>query len=164
MERELDMEVLEGGFDLRPAGGTTIYGGGGALWLNDGNSRTSAALGLTQKMWRRFFVGVFGRTLSYEFRGIGYFSPDRFSVLEGIGGYDLESGNWVGSLSGGLGAQQIGERGEAQVEWHVEGRLGQRWGRGNRIELFGMLTNSALSSTSGAFRYRSAGLMLRLGL
>jgi tetratricopeptide (TPR) repeat protein len=163
MERNLDMELLEGGFDARPVPSLTLYGGGGALWLSDGNSRTGLAAGFTQKI-RHFFVGVFGRTLSYQRQGIGYFSPDRFSVLEGIAGYNLEGGRWVGSLSGGLGAQQIGKRGEAQSEWHVEGRIGPRWGSGNRIELYGLITNSAVSSTSGAFRYRAAGLTMRLGL
>jgi tetratricopeptide (TPR) repeat protein len=164
IERNLDMELVEGGFDARPTPSLTIYGGGGGLWLNDGNSRTNFSGGITQKLHRRFFAGVFGRTLSYERRGTGYFSPDRFSVLEGLAGYNLESGRWVGSLSGGLGAQQVGERGAAQTEWHVEGRLGPRWGSGNRIELFGLITNSALSSTTGAFRYKAAGLTLRLGL
>jgi hypothetical protein len=85
-------------------------------------------------------------------------------VLEATGGYNLERKSWIGGLSGGLGAQQIGERGAAQTEWHIEGRLGRRWGVGNRVELFGLITNSAVSSTSGAFRYRSAGVSLRLGL
>jgi tetratricopeptide (TPR) repeat protein len=164
IERQLDMELLEGGFDVRPASNLTIYGGGGALWLNDGNSRTSVAGGVTRKIQGGLLLGLFGRTLSYERRGIGYFSPDRFSVFEVNTGYSHESKRWVGSLSGGLGVQQIGKRGAAQSEWHVEGRFGPRWGSGNRIELFGLITNSAVSSTSGAFRYRSAGLTVRLGL
>ncbi|HEU4681784.1 MAG TPA: tetratricopeptide repeat protein [Gemmatimonadales bacterium] len=164
MERELDLELLEGGFDARPFRGLTIYGSGSGLWLSDGNTRTGALLGLNQKIGRQFFVGLFGRTLSYERRGVGYFSPDRFSVLEATAGYNVESGLWVGGLSGGLGAQQVGERGAAQSEWHLEGRVGRRWGIGNRVELFGLVTNSAVSSTSGAFRYRSAGLTVRLGL
>jgi hypothetical protein len=164
IERDLDMESLEGGFDLRAATGLSIYGGGGALWLSDGNNRTSIAGGLTRTIDRRFFLGLFGRTLSYQRRGIGYFSPDRFSVFEVTAGYNHESTRWIGSLSGGVGVQQVGRRGAAQSEWHVEGRLGPRWGSGNRIELFGLVTNSAVSSTSGAFRYRSAGLAVRLGL
>jgi tetratricopeptide (TPR) repeat protein len=164
MERDLDLELVEGGFDARPFGGLSIYAAGGELWLNDGNSRTGVLAGLTQTIHRRFSVGLFGRTLSYERRGVGYFSPDRFSVLEGTAGYSLETGSWSGSLGGGLGAQQVGEGGAAQTEWHVEGRLGRRWGVGNRVELFGLVTNSAVSSTSGAFRYRSAGLNVRLGL
>jgi hypothetical protein len=164
IERELDMELLEGGFDLKPASGLTVYGGGGALWLSDGNSRTSFSAGLNQKIGRKLFVGVFGRTLGYDRRVIGYFSPDRFSVLEGVAGYAHESRTLLASLSGGLGAQQVGERGVAQTEWHLEGRAGPRWGPGNRVELFGLITNSAVSSTTGAFRYRSAGLTVRLAL
>ena len=163
IERDLDMELLEGGFDARPATDLTIYGGGGALWLSDGNTRTSAAGGLTRKIGSGF-LGLFGRTLSYQRRGIGYFSPDRFSVFEATTGYNHERNRWAGSLSGGLGVQQVGKRGAAQSEWHVEGRLGPRWGGGNRVELYGLITNSAVSSTSGAFRYRSAGLTVRLGL
>ena len=164
MERDLDLEVLEGGFDARPFAGLSIYAAGSGLWLNDGNSRTGVLGGLTQKLNRRLSVGLFGRTLSYERRGVGYFSPDRFSVLEATAGYSLETGFWTGSLGGGFGAQQVGKQGAAQSEWHVEGRLGRRWGLGNRVELFGSVTNSAVSSTSGAFRYRSAGLIVRLGL
>ncbi|MEA2713612.1 MAG: hypothetical protein QOK27_1573, partial [Gemmatimonadales bacterium] len=144
IERELDMELLEAGFDARPVSGLTVYAGGGELWLNDGNSRWSGSAGLTQKILRHFFIGAFGRTLSYDHRGVGYFSPDRFSVLEGIAGYNLESGSWIGSLSGGAGAQQVGKQGDAQGEWHLEGRLGQRWGNGNRVEAFGLVTNSAV--------------------
>jgi tetratricopeptide (TPR) repeat protein len=164
MERELDLELLEAGFDARPFSGFSVYGAGSGLWLSDGNTRTGGLLGVNQKIGRDFFVGLFGRTLSYERRGVGYFSPDRFSVLEAMAGYNMESGFWVGGLSGGLGAQQVGERGAAQSEWHLEGRIGRRWGIGNRVELFGLVTNSAVSSTSGAFRYRSAGLTVRLGL
>ena len=164
MERELDLELLEGGFDARPSAGLSIYAAGSGLWLSDGNTRTGALGGLTQKLGRRFSVGLFGRTLSYERRGVGYFSPDRFSVLEATAGYSLEAGFWTGNLGGGLGAQQVGRRGAAQSEWHVEGRVGRRWGLGNRVELFGLVTNSAVSSTSGAFRHRAAGLSVRLGL
>lgn len=164
IERELDLESLEAGFDARPSSNFSIFGGGSGLWLSDGNTRTGAVLGLTHKIQRYFFVGLFGRTLSFARSGVGYFSPDRFSVLEATAGYSRETGPWIGGLSGGLGAQQVGERGAAQSQWHLEGRLGRRWGVGNRMELFGMVTNSALSSTSGAFRYRSAGLSVRLGL
>jgi tetratricopeptide (TPR) repeat protein len=164
IERDLDLESLEGGFDLRATSDLIIYGGGGALWLSDGNSRTSVAGGLTRKIDRRFFLGLFGRNLSYRRRGTGYFSPDRFMVVEVTTGYTHESSRWIGSLSGGLGVQQVGKRGAAQGEWHLEGRVGPRWGSGNRVELFGLVTNSAVSSTSGAFRYRSAGLTVRLGL
>jgi hypothetical protein len=163
-ERNLNLELLEGGVDVRPVPSLMLYGGAGALWLSDGNYRSSLAAGFTQTFRRRLFVGASGRTLSYDRRVIGYFSPDRFWVLESNAGYNLESGRWVGSLSGGLGAQQVGDRGEAQTEWHIEGRVGPRWGSGNHIEVYGLITNSAVSSTTGAFRYRAAGVTVRLGL
>jgi hypothetical protein len=164
IERALDMELLEGGFDARPFRGFSLFASGSGIWLSDGNSRSGLAAGINQKVHPRVTLGVFGRTLSYEQRGEGYFSPDRFSVLEGTATYSADTRPWGGSIGGGLGAQQVGEDGEAQVEWHVEGRLGRTWGSGNRVELFGLVTNSAVSSTTGAFRYRSAGLNVRIGL
>jgi tetratricopeptide (TPR) repeat protein len=164
IERGLDIELLEGGADIRASSSLTVHGGAGALWVSDGNSRTSFIGSVNQKLGRQFLVGLLGRTLSYEQRGTGYFSPDRFSVLEGVAGFTHESRAWVANLSGGLGAQKVGEQGATQAEWHVEGRVGPRWGTGNRVELFGLITNSAVSSTTGAFRYRAAGLSVRLGL
>lgn len=164
MDRELDLESLDAGFNATPARGLAIHGGGGGVWFSDGNHRTIAGLGITQSIRGGFFVGAYGRTLAHERKGLGYFSPDRFRLLEGLAGYNLDSGRWDGRLSGGLGAQQIGRSSAAQTEWHVEARLGRRWGTGNRVEVFGEITNSAVSSTSGAFRYRTAGVALRLGL
>jgi hypothetical protein len=164
IEQGLDLESLDGGLDLKPTAALTLFGGAGATWFSDGNNRTSYSAGLNQKIARKFVLGVFGRTLSYEEQGVGYFSPDRFSVLEGTAGYSHETGNWSVSFSGGLGGQKIGEQGAAQSEWHLEGRAGPRWGSGNRVEVFGLVTNSAVSSTTGAFRYRAAGLVARIGL
>jgi hypothetical protein len=164
IEQALDLESLDGGIDVRPTTTLTLFGGAGALWLSDGNSRTNFSAGATQKLLQHFFLGVLGRTLSYERKGVGYFSPDRFSVAEGIAGYTRETLRWVTGLSGGLGAQQVGRGGVAQTEWHLEARVGPRWGTGNRIELFGLITNSAVSSTTGAYRYGSAGVSARLGL
>ena len=164
IEQNLSLELLEAGFDARPFTGFTLYGGGNGLWLSDGNRRTGALAGLTQKVLPHFSVGLSGRTLSYTNQRPQYFSPDRFSMLEGTAGYDVEDRHWIGVMNGGFGAQKVGERGSAQSEWHLEGRLGQKWGVGNRVELFGLITNSAVSSTTGAFRYRAAGLTVRLGL
>lgn len=164
IERELDLESLDAGFDATLARGLSVYGGGGGVWFSDGNHRTNAGAGVTQTIRGGFFVGAYGRALAYERKGIGYFSPDRFHLLEGLAGYNLDSGQWDGRLSGGLGAQQIGHDGVAQNEWHLEARLGRRWGTGNRLDAFGAVTNSAVSSTSGAFRYRTAGVSLKLGL
>jgi len=164
IERNLNLESLDAGLDATLARGLTVYGGGDGVWFSDGNHRTSAGAGVTQTIHGELFVGVYGRTLAYERRGSGYFSPNRFRLLEGLAGYSLDHGHWNGRLSGGLGAQQIGRRGVAQSEWHIDARLGHRWGTGNRLDLFGAVTNSAVSSTTGAFRYRNAGVSLRLGL
>ena len=164
IERDLNLETADAGFDGTLARGLEVYGSGGEVWFSDGNNRTFGLAGVTQTLKRRFFVGVFGRIMSDDERGVGYFSPDRFYLLEGQAGYNLETGPWAGRLGGGLGGQQIGRGGAGQTEWHVEGRLARRWGVGNRIEIFGLVTNSAVSSTTGAFRYRSAGITLRLGI
>jgi tetratricopeptide (TPR) repeat protein len=164
MERDLDLESVDAGLDATLARGLSIYGGGSGVWFSDGNHRTSAGAGVTQSLSKRFFVGAYGRTLAYERRGLGYFSPDRFRLLEGLAGYNLEDGQWDGRFSGGLGAQQIGRASVAQSEWHLEARIGRQWGVGNRLDVFGAVTNSAVSSTSGAFRFRTAGVSVRLGL
>jgi len=164
IERNLNLEALDAGLDATLARGLSIYGGGSGVWFSDGNHRTGASAGITQTTRGGLFVGAYGRTLAYERRGLGYFSPNRFRLLEGLAGYSLDRGRWAGRLSGGLGAQQIGRDGVAQSEWHIEARLGRRWGTGNRLDLFGAVTNSDVSSTSGAFRYRNAGVSLKLGL
>jgi tetratricopeptide (TPR) repeat protein len=164
MERDLNFESLEAGLDATPARGLSVYGGGGAVWFSDGNRRTQAAAGITQRVSGGLFVGAYGRALGYERLGLGYFSPDRFHLLEGVAGYNLETAAWDGRLSAGLGGQQIGRSGTSQTQWHVDLRLGRRWGVGNRVDLFGSVTNSAVSSTSGAFRYGTAGVSVRVGM
>ena len=71
-------------------------------------------------------------------------------------------------MSGGLGAQQAFRGADAQAEWHGEARFGRGWGPGgvdrNIIELFGGISSSLESSASGAFRYRTAGLRVSIGL
>lgn len=160
----LDVESLEGGLDLHPAGGLALAGSATALWVSDGNRRTEARAGVTQEIGRNFVIGANGRALGYREVGFGYFSPDRFHLLEGT--LTLKDGNadWDARLGGGLGAQQIGRNGDMQTEWHIDARVGRKWGDGNSIEGYGGVTNSAVSSTTGAFRYRTAGLLLRLGL
>jgi len=164
MERDLDLESLNAGFDLRLARGLNLYGSGGGAWLSDGNHRGQADAGLTLRVSGGLFIGGYGRTLAYERVGQGYFSPDRFHLLEGVAGYNLDSGQWSGRLAGGLGGQQVGREGIGQTEWHLDLRAGRRWGIGNRVDLFGSVTNNAASSTTGAFRYGTAGVSVRIGM
>jgi tetratricopeptide (TPR) repeat protein len=162
--RDLDVDAfeLEGDARLRP--GLTLGAGAGYASLSDDNSRRSGILTLTQVLKRDFFVGVMARALGYDFKGVGYFSPDWFSVYEARAGYAREVRPWSGRLSGGLGVQQVGSGGKVQSEWHLEGRLGRSWGTLNVVEIFAGISNSAESSTTGAFRYRTAGVMVRIGL
>lgn len=163
-ERDIDIESLEGGFDAHPTSRLLITGGAGVLWLSDGNRRTEGHAAMTQEIGRYLSLGANGRALGYRQAGVGYFSPDRFHLLEATAAVHAGNARWDGRLSGGLGGQQIGRGGNTQTEWHVEGRVGRNWGDGNRIEGFGGVTNSAVSSTTGAFRYRTAGVLLRIAI
>ncbi|HEY8258189.1 MAG TPA: tetratricopeptide repeat protein [Gemmatimonadales bacterium] len=163
-ERNLTIESLEGGFDARFTRRFLVTGGGGALWLSDGNRRTEGHAAVTQDIGRYFQVGASGRALGYRQPGVGYFSPDRFHLLEGTAAVRVAGSRWDARLGGGLGGQQIGRGGDTQTEWHIDARVGRNWGDGNRIEGFGGVTNSAVSSTTGAFRYRTAGVVLRVGI
>lgn len=171
ISRELKVDAVEGGFDATLPGGTEFTLGGGRAWIdgalpNDDNVRTSGIVALTTPIRRHFFVGAFGRMLGYRDNGggFGYFAPDRFTVAELRAGYQLATPKWEAGLSGGGGLQWISRSSTSQGEWHVEGRLGRLWGGGNVAEVFGSLTNSVGSSTSGAYRYGTAGVRVRLGL
>jgi hypothetical protein len=163
-ERDLNIESLEGGFDTRPARAFLLTGGGGALWFSDGNRRTEGHATATQEIGRHLAIGASGRALGYRQAGVGYFSPDRFHLLEATASVRIGDAKWDGRLSGGLGGQQVGRGGDTQTAWHIEGRVGRSWGDGNRLEGFGGVTNSAVSSTTGAFRYRNAGILVRFGI
>jgi Flp pilus assembly protein TadD len=164
MERDLNFESVDAGIDFRLAHGLRLSGTGGGAWLSDGNHRAQAETGATLRVSGGLSIGTYGRTIAYKRVGQGYFSPDRFHLLEALAGYELESDQWSGGLTGGLGVQQIGRRGANQTEWHVDLRAGHRWGIGNRVDLFGSVTNNAASSTTGAFRYGTAGVSVRIGM
>ena len=153
----LDIDVLDATADARLDRNLSLGLGGGGAWVSDGNRRVSVVAALTRTLSRHFFVGGYGRYLDYHQHGTGYFSPDRFGMAELRAGYITASHGWEGRLSGGAGVQQTSGF-SAQGEWHVEGRLGRRWGVLDLIELFGGITNSVASSVTGAYRYRSAGV------
>lgn len=164
----IDVDAAEGGLDIGVGQGLTLTAGGGGAWFSDGNDRYSVYLAATQTVAEHFFVGALARQMGYEFRGTGYFSPDRFRIAEARAGWTWRSTGWTARVSGGLGAQQAFRGAEAQVEWHGEGRFGRGWGPGgvdrNIVEVFGGISNSLESSASGAFRHRTAGLRISIGL
>jgi hypothetical protein len=163
-ERDLTVELVEAGLEVHSRTGLLVTAGGGGLWISDGNRRLDGHAAVSREIGRHFTFGASGRALGYRQPGVGYFSPNRFHQLEATASARVGNDGWDGRLSGGLGGQQVGRGGDTQTEWHIEGRIGRNWGDGNRIEAFGGVTNSAVSSTTGAFRYRTACVLLRLGI
>lgn len=180
LERQLAVE-------LRPDVRTTLNGAGDSdgndFWGQDASFTGSldAARGTLQAGWRRATIatraaasygaggglqlGVYGRLLGYRHPRPGvYFAPDRFSVLEARAVYTWRRGQWGGRGDAGLGTQQVLSGGKAQSEWHLGLSLSREWWSNGEILLGGAITNSAASSTTGAFRYRSLTLSLRQGL
>lgn len=162
--RGLDLDELSADLDLALADRLTLGIGGGYAWLTDDNRRASLLAALMRRIGDRAGAGLYARYLGYEFRGGGYFSPDRFLVGEARGWYALPIRPWEARLAGGLGLQQVGATGAAQSQWHLEARISRRWGLRNEVSLSGGISNSAVSSTTGAFRFYTAALQARLGL
>ena len=96
--------------------------------------------------------------------GVGYFSPDRYTVAEGRVGWNRTPSPWGWRLLAGLGGQWIGEGAAAQGEWRLEGRLIRQLGDAAAVEAWAGYTNAAVSSTTGAYRFTTAGVMGRVGL
>ncbi len=118
-------------------------------------------------------VGPFARVMGYREPRAGlYFTPVRFSVIEGRGVYQWQRNRWGLRADGGLGSQQVQAFGAPpaphQTEWHVGVSLSRGWGANNEIALVGSITNSAAAATAGvvtgSFRYRTLGLRFRQGL
>ena len=160
----LDLDQLDANADVALTPSTSLSVAGGALWVSDGNRRLSIVGGVTQTVARRFYVGALVRRLGWEQPGNGYFAPDRFTQAEGRAGWSEWNRRWHARIGGGLGVQQTGPDGPWQTAWHTDARFGRQWGAGNLVELFGSLTNSVASSTTGAYRYGTAGLRVQLGL
>jgi tetratricopeptide (TPR) repeat protein len=164
LEQDITIDALDLTLDYQVRPGLLVNAGAGQVWYSDHNSRTFGLLAITQTIHRDFFVGAMVRGLSYEFKGVGYFSPDRFTLGEARAGWSRGWSQWHARLSGGLGVQQVSRGTRSQAEWHLEGRLSRNWTRFNVVEVFAGLTNSAESSTTGAFRYRTAGIVILIAL
>ena len=133
-------------------------------WISDGNNRTAGTLVLTRPFPHRLSGGLFARVMGYAFKGVGYFSPDFYYTAEVRGAYTYTTRLWDARASGGLGFQQVGSGGSLQSEWHLEGLVARRFGVANEIGLTAGITNSLASSSTGAYRYATAALTVRLGL
>src|SRR6266516_2435113 len=165
----LVVNALDGSVDVAPAPHWSLSGGGGGAWLSDGNRRYSAVAAVLARVLPGVQVGPFARVMGYRQRGSGYFSPDRFSVLEGRVTTDWRRARWGVRADGGVGSQQVFQGAAHQLEWHLGLTLTRGWGASNEIALVGLLTNSAVAiATRGArtegFRYRTLGLRFQQGL
>lgn len=160
----LEIDAVDGTLDATLGRGWSLGAGGGAGWFSDGNVRTSFVIAATKQLPRHFFAGGLVRMVWYEEPGVGYFSPDRFAVVEGRGGYARVGRTWETRVSAGAGVQQIGLTGAWQFEGHLEGRAAWWFSRRNRLEAFAGVSNSAFVSATGAYRWGTAGIVLRLGL
>ncbi len=160
----LDVDEAEATIEAGVARSTTVTVGGGGAWFSDDNTRYHLLAAVMQQLPQHFFAGVYGRQMGYDFKGAGYFSPDRFRTGEVRGGWTYDDVRWTARLAGGLGVQQAFRGAETQAEWHADAAVGRKWGTGNVVEFFGGLSNSLERTVTGAYRYRSAGLRVTLGL
>ena len=159
----LELDDLEGSLDVALGQGFALSGGGGSARLSDGNRRASGLVAFAHPLGQVGSVGVLARAMAYERRGAGYFSPDRFALVEARTTLARSHRVWTERLNGGIGAQQIGVRAATQVAWRAAGELQFRWATINRVIVSIGASNSAASSTTGAYRYLGATLALRIG-
>ena len=119
---------------------------------------------MTRRVVARLTVGVYGRSMAYDTKGVGYFSPDRFLVGEARAAWNRVVPRWESRFAGGIGVQQVGGTAVSQAQWHLEGRVARRWATINEVALSAGFSNSAVSSSTGAFNYSSFAVSARLGL
>lgn len=170
MSRNLTIDAVDVSFDVSPGPGWSISGGGGGAWFSDANRRFSAVGAVLGRVVRGLQVGPYGRIMGYRISGgTGYFSPDRFSVIEARAVYLWQQRPWGLRADGGVGTQQVFTGAAHQTEWHIGLALSRGWGANNELSLVGSITNSAAATTPGTvptegFRYRTLGLRFRQGL
>ncbi len=160
----IDIDAVDVTADAAVGRGLSLSAGAGAGWFSDGNQRASGVLALTKQLPRHFFAGGLARLVWFEETVPQYFSPDRFAVVEARGGYSRVGQDWETRLSAGAGVQQIGLGETWQWEGHIEGRAAWWFSERNRLEAFAGVSNSAYLSATGAYRWGTAGVVLRLGL
>jgi hypothetical protein len=160
----LQQNELQGSLDADLAHGLALSAGGGAAWLSDGNHRASALVAVMRSIGGLGSAGALGRVLSFDHAGAGYFSPDRFALGEARVALARSRHACTGRLNAGLGGQQVGERASLQLAWRASAEAQYDWATVNRLVVSIGASNSAASSTTGAYRYLAATLALRVGL
>ncbi len=161
---DIDYDIINGSLDIGLSRSAKLGLGGGYTWYSDDNQRYHAVAVITQTVAREFFVGAFGRQMGFDFTAPEYFSPGRFRLLEARAGWSRVRPMWEASLSGGLGGQQPFEDSDWQAEWHAEADAAVRPAERVKLGAFAAITNSVERSVTGAYRFRSAGVRLEIGL
>jgi len=170
MRKDLTIDAVDLSFDVSPGPGWSVSGGAGGAWFSDANRRLSAVAAVLGRVVRGLQVGPYARIMGYRVSsGTGYFSPDRFSVIEARAVYVWQQRPWGLRADGGVGRQQVFTGAAHQPEWHIGLALSHGWGANNELSLVGSITNSAAATTPGTvptegFRYRTLGLRFRQGL
>jgi len=165
MRERLTLLSLDADGDFALPRRISLGGGAGLTSVSDGNRRLSAIAVAMRQLPAGFAAGLAGRILGYRFAGVGYFSPDLYWYLETRGSWTRQfQGRWEARVSAGVGVQQIEAGSSLQGEWHLEGRIARQFRLVDEVALSGGLTNSAASSTTGAYRYYTAALTGRIGL
>jgi hypothetical protein len=158
------VDALDASVESRLPHRLSLSGAAGLFWLSDGNQRRSASLGVFKDLRGGFTAGGFARVLGYVFKAPDYFSPNRFTLAEARGTYAYTRNHWTGRVSAGLGLQEVGNDGTIQGAGHIEGRISRTWAAINEVAFNLGITNSAASSTTGAFGFQTAALYVRIGL
>ncbi|HEU4801333.1 MAG TPA: tetratricopeptide repeat protein [Gemmatimonadales bacterium] len=161
---DIDYDILNGSLDIGLSRSAKLGLGGGYTWFSDDNRRYHAVAVVSQSIAREFTVGAFGRQMGFDFVAPEYFSPGRFRMLEARAGWSRVRPTWEASVSGGLGGQQPFADADWQAEWHAEVNAAVRPAERLKLGAFGAVTNSVERSVTGAYRYRTAGVRLEIGL
>lgn len=161
---DIHYDMLNGSLDIGLSRSAKLGLGGGHTWFSDDNRRYHAVVVVSQTVAREFTVGAFGRQMGFDSVAPEYFSPGRFRMLEARAGWSRVRPMWEASVSGGLGGQQPFEDADWQAEWHAEVNAAVRPIERLKLGAFGGITNSVERSVTGAYRYRTAGIRIELGL
>jgi tetratricopeptide (TPR) repeat protein len=161
---------LDASVELSPRPALELSAAGDAAWLSDGNQRLAATATAMVGVWRGLHLGGYGRVMGYreEHPGRGYFSPDRYLLGEGRATYNWRRQSWSARAAAGLGVQQVGRRGTAQVEYHGDFTVARSWRTVDELALVALFTNSEAARTGAepraTYRYWSVEMRYRLGL
>src|SRR5438034_3961164 len=108
MRQDLTIDAVDLSFDVSPTPGWSISGGGGGAWFSDQNNRYSAVGALLGRIMKGLQIGPFARVMGYREPRPGlYFTPVRFSVIEGRAVYQWQRNGWGLRTDGGVGSQQV---------------------------------------------------------